>query len=91
MMLNTDYEIFFDLELDSTGRTSCKLEPGCVETGTCGTKNICPKADTYEQGQDYIEVNITRLVILSFKVALFLFRCSFLFEEKEYYNFSFSK
>ena len=56
MMLNTDYEIFFDLDLDQNGQTSCKLEPGCVGTGTCGTNNICQKAETYEQGQDYIEV-----------------------------------
>ena len=55
-MFNTDFEIFFDVELDSTGKAVCKLEPTCVEAGTCGQKDLCAKADTYEQGHDYIKV-----------------------------------
>jgi hypothetical protein len=56
MMFNTDFEIFFDLDLDQNGKAVCKLDPTCVEAGTCGKKDICAKADTYEQGQDYIKV-----------------------------------
>ena len=58
MMLNTDFEIFFNLELDQNGKTVCKLEPNCVQDGSCGKNNLCAKADTYEQGHEYIKVSL---------------------------------
>lgn len=54
MMLNTDFEIFFDLELDETGKTTCTLDPECYTEGTCGENNICAMAETYGQGAKYI-------------------------------------
>ncbi len=56
MMFNTDFEIFFDVELDQTGKATCKLEPNCVLDVSCGKNNLCGKADTYEQGHGYIKV-----------------------------------
>jgi hypothetical protein len=56
MMFNTDFEIFFDLDLDADGKTTCTLDPQCYLQDTCGQNNICNMADTYGQGLKYISV-----------------------------------
>ena len=56
-MLNTDFEIFFDLDLDANGKAVCKLDPTCVDKKTCGKHNICPQAETYDLGKKYIDVS----------------------------------
>ena len=56
-MLNTDFEIFFDLDLDANGKSVCQLDNTCVEKGTCGKHSVCPQAATYELGKQYIEVS----------------------------------
>jgi hypothetical protein len=58
MMFNTDFEIFFDLGLDSDGKASCILDPQCYTEDTCGKDNICGMAETYGQGLKYISVGI---------------------------------
>jgi hypothetical protein len=56
-MLNTDFEIFFDLELDADGQAVCILDNTCVRKHTCGINGICAQAATYEQGEAYALVN----------------------------------
>ena len=56
MMLNTDLEIFFDLELAEDGKVVCTLDTNCIKDGTCSEDNNCRKADTYEQGLEYTQV-----------------------------------
>jgi hypothetical protein len=56
-MFSTDFAIFFDVELDPSGKATCKLEPNCVLDESCGKNNVCRKATTYEQGKEYIKVN----------------------------------
>ena len=55
-MLNTDFELFFDLELDGDGKTVCILDNTCASKKTCGKDGICPMAETYEQAQTYAQV-----------------------------------
>jgi len=57
MMFNTDFEIFFDLDLDEEGKTKCILDPQCYSQDTCGKDNICGMAETYGQGLKYISVS----------------------------------
>ncbi len=56
MMLNTDFELFFDLQLDGDGKAVCILDNTCVSKKTCGKNGICPMAETYEQAQTYAQV-----------------------------------
>ena len=56
-MLNTDFEIFFDLDLDANGKAVCTLDNTCAETMTCGKHNICNMAKTFDQGKKYVEVS----------------------------------
>ena len=55
-MLNTDFELFFDLELDGDGKTVCILDNSCASKKTCGKDGICPMAETYEQAETYAQV-----------------------------------
>jgi hypothetical protein len=56
MMLNTDFELFFDLELDGDGKTVCILDNTCASKKTCGKDGICPMAETYVQAETYAQV-----------------------------------
>jgi hypothetical protein len=56
-MLNTDFEIFFDLDLDSNGKSVCTLDQTCPEKGTCGKRGVCPQAETFDLGKKYIDVS----------------------------------
>ena len=58
-MLNTDFELFFDLVLDGDGKTVCVLDNNCVAKQTCGVGNICPVAATYDQALLYAQVIIS--------------------------------
>lgn len=68
-MLNTDFEIFFDLDLDANGKSVCKIDQTCVEKKTCGKRNICPQAATYDIGKKYIDVSKSNRRMLGDKVA----------------------
>ena len=56
-MLNTDFELFFDLDLDANGKATCILDPTCIAAGTCGKHNICPQAQTFDIGNNFIQVS----------------------------------
>ena len=55
-MLNTDFELFFDLELNGDGEAVCILDNTCAAKHTCGKHGICPMAETYEQASTYAQV-----------------------------------
>ena len=57
MMFNTDFEVFFDLLLDSDGKAVCILDNTCAAKETCGTNGICPIAETYDQALMYAHVS----------------------------------
>ena len=65
-MLNTDFEIFFDLDLDANGKAACAIDVTCADKGTCGKHGACPKASTYELGKNYIDVSnvVTDIIIM---------------------------
>ena len=56
-MLNTDFELFFDLDLNGEGQAVCILDNTCDSTHTCGKNGICPKAETFDQAATYAQVN----------------------------------
>ena len=58
MMFNTDFELFFDLDLDDDGQTLCDLQVDCIAMGTCGTNNVCRVSDTYALAEHYITVSL---------------------------------
>ncbi len=62
-MLNTDFELFFDLELDGDGKTVCTLDNTCASRNTCGKNGICPMAETYKQAESYAQVRRVQTLI----------------------------
>ena len=60
-MLNTDLELFFELDLDGDGKTMCILDNACIHKNTCGIYGICPKAATYDQALSYAHVSVVLL------------------------------
>ena len=60
-MLNTDFELFFELDLDGDGKTMCILDNTCVHRHTCGRDGLCPKAATVDQALSYAHVSIVLL------------------------------
>ena len=60
-MLNTDFELAFELDLDGNGKSNCDIDVTCVEKGTCGRNGICAKAETYDLTKSYIEVCLRAL------------------------------
>ena len=55
-MLNTDYEVFYDLQMDfSSGRTTCILNHMCGMNGNCQPEE-CQPASTFQQSKNYAEV-----------------------------------
>jgi hypothetical protein len=56
MMFNTDFELFFNLTLDQSGKSQCRLVTTCDVTKSCGTDGICPKSDTYAIAIKYATV-----------------------------------
>ena len=69
-MLNTDFEIFFDLDLDANGKSVCKLDNTCPEKETCGKHGVCPQAATYDLGKQYIEVSSNHTKITNTELNL---------------------
>ena len=55
-MLNTDFELFFDVELDGDGKAVCILDNTCASKKNCGKDGICPMAETYDQAATYAQV-----------------------------------
>lgn len=51
-MLNTDFEIFYNLTLDNDGKLTCKLDTSCGPSYTCDGKD-CPMANTFLQAYKY--------------------------------------
>ena len=60
-MLNTDFELIFDLSLDSQGKSSCRIDVSCIKKNTCGKKGSCAKAKTYGLTKQYVEVSLSYL------------------------------
>ncbi len=58
-MLNTDFELFFDVQLDADGKAVCILDNTCVAKKTCGKNGVCPIAETYDQAAAYAQVIFT--------------------------------
>ena len=56
-MLNTDFELFFDINLDGDGKAVCILDNTCALSKTCGKNNNCPKAATFDQALSYAHVS----------------------------------
>jgi len=52
-MLNTDFELFYNLTLDTNAKTTCNLSPLCGLSlpNTCGSS--CPVASTFKQALAY--------------------------------------
>ena len=55
-MLNTDFELFYNLTLDANGQTTCTLNHLCglSTPDTCSGK--CPVASTFNQAEAYSKV-----------------------------------
>jgi hypothetical protein len=66
MMFNTDFEVFFDLLLDSDGKAVCILDNTCAAKETCGTNGIFPIAETYDQALTYAHVNLNFYKLIFF-------------------------
>jgi len=50
-MFNTDFEIFYNLTLNSNGQTTCILNHTCGVTNSC--TNYCPKSSTFATAYTY--------------------------------------
>ena len=58
MMFNTDFEMFYDLELDpATSATRCNLNPQCESIDTCAETD-CPVSPMYDLSMDYAKVSL---------------------------------
>ena len=58
IMLNTDFELVFDLDLDLEGKSSCRIDVNCIKKNTCGRNGVCAKARTFHLTKKYVEVRI---------------------------------
>ena len=56
MTLNTDMEVFFDLQLDQDGKAGCRLEVDCDVKQTCGTNGVCALSPSYPYAILYAKV-----------------------------------
>jgi len=55
-MLNTDFEVFYDLQIDpNSGWTTCIVSHMCGVDGNCFPQN-CQPLPTFQQSQKYAEV-----------------------------------
>jgi hypothetical protein len=54
--LNTDFELFYDLTLDSNAKTTCALNPLCGINTPDTCSNSCPKASTFDLALAYSKV-----------------------------------
>jgi hypothetical protein len=50
-MLNTDFEIFYNITLDSNAKLTCTLNHTCGLTNSCSS--YCPKASTFSTAYNY--------------------------------------
>jgi hypothetical protein len=57
-MLNTDYEIFYDLSLDNAGKLTCNLAPTCGLDDSCRPGIDCPKENTFDLALAYANVSV---------------------------------
>ena len=55
-MLNTDFEVFYNLTLDSNGQATCILDPLYGLSTRDASNDICPIAATFNQALDYSKV-----------------------------------
>lgn len=51
-MINTDFEIFYDMSLDKNGKLTCNLDTTCGVPNTC-QHNDCQTASTFQQAYRY--------------------------------------
>jgi hypothetical protein len=75
-MLNTDFELFFDLELNGDGQAVCILDNTCASKHTCGKNGICPKSKTYDQAAAYAQVfnrNFSRMHKIKYLLTVLLY------------------
>ena len=57
-MLNTDFEVFYDLTLDSNARATCNLNPLCGLSTPDACSGSCPVASTFNQALAYSKVRL---------------------------------
>ena len=50
-MLNTDFEVFYNLTLDANAKTTCQLNPQCGLTNSCS--GYCPTSSTFQTAYNY--------------------------------------
>ena len=55
-MLNTDFELFYELTLDSNAKSTCTLSPSCGLSTPNTCSGSCPVASTFNQAQQYSKV-----------------------------------
>ena len=55
-MLNTDFELFYELSLDSNAKSTCTLTTSCGLTTPDTCNGSCPVASTFNQAQQYSKV-----------------------------------
>ena len=72
-MLNSDFELVFDIQLDGDSKALCQIDTNCFENGYCGKHGICPSVDTYKLAKSYAEV--TQLPVCSNIRALISLIC----------------
>ena len=65
MMFNTDFEMFYDLQLNNaTSETECNLNPLCGQDGSC-SDDECPVAPVYAQSASYAQVNFFTSILVA--------------------------
>ena len=57
-MLVTDFEVFYDIEVDDDGEPTCTLNNVCGIDDSCDTTTECAAASTFSQAQGYSTVSI---------------------------------
>lgn len=53
MFFNTDFDVFFNVTVDETGKPTCILDTGCPQINACGLDGTCAKSETYEIAELY--------------------------------------
>ena len=61
-MLNTDFELFYNLTLDTTAKTTCTLTPTCGLSTPNTCSGSCQPATTFSQALGYSKVFIIKIL-----------------------------
>ena len=55
-MLNTDFALFYDLQVDRVGKLKCNLNTTCGLTNSCQADFHCLPGDTFDLARQYAQV-----------------------------------